>query len=69
MKSFVFFLIVFTLAEIIFSYCYYTLAGEINSILIIGAIIYVFAVVVAYVGIRSIIYKEKRNALIDSLPG
>ena len=69
MRSFVFFFIVFTLTEISFSACYYMVAGRIDITLIIGAFIYLLGLLVSYLGIRSVIYNEKRKALIDSLPG
>jgi len=65
--SFVFFFISFTLAEIMFSACYYYLAGRIDLTLILGAIIYLAMMIVAYNACRIEQYREKRKALIDSL--
>ena len=67
MGAFIFFFISFTLAEIVFSACYYYLVGRIDLTIILGAIIYVAMMIVAYKACRIELYREKRQALIDSL--
>ncbi len=68
MKPLVFFFIVFTFAELIFSGCYYFLVRKINTTIFIGAALYLACMITAYVGWRKITYIENRKALIDSLP-
>jgi hypothetical protein len=65
--AFIFFFFSFTLAEILFSACYYYLAGRVDLTLVLGAVIYIATMLVAYAGCRAEQYREKRQALIDSL--
>jgi predicted neutral ceramidase superfamily lipid hydrolase len=68
MKPFMFFFIVFSLAELMFSGCYYFLVGKIDKTILLGAAIYIACMITAYIGWRTNSYLEKRKALIDSLP-
>jgi hypothetical protein len=65
-RSFIFFFIVFTLAEIFFSTCYYLLVEKIDAILILGAVLYIGCMITAYMACRVTQYHQKRKALLDS---
>jgi hypothetical protein len=64
---FIFFFVAFTLAEIMFSACYYYVVQRIDLTLILGLLIYIGLMVTGYTACRKELYREKRQALLDSL--
>jgi len=68
MRHFIFFFILFTIAEIVFSLTYYLIAEKVDRVILLGAGVYAAGMVTGYIAYRVFRYRAKRKALIDSLP-
>ncbi|MGZ8545143.1 MAG: hypothetical protein ACXWV0_07585 [Flavisolibacter sp.] len=68
MKLFTAFFVVLTAAELVFSVIYYLVSNRFDRIMLIGAIIYLLAMLVGYIAFRIIRYNKKNSDLLDALP-
>ena len=64
----VFFFVVITAAEIVFTLTYFLLTGEIDKIILIGLLIYAAAMVAGFISYRVGKYRRRKKELLDSLP-
>jgi divalent metal cation (Fe/Co/Zn/Cd) transporter len=63
------FFVLFTLSEIVFSLVYYFIKHKLDSVLMLGALIYLGGIIVGYIAYRVSKYNQKRKKLLDNLPG
>ncbi len=61
--------LVLTAAELVFSGVYYFLRNSFDRIMLIGAIIYLLAMLVGFIAFSIMRYNKKKSDLLDALPG